>query len=397
MKARVDLALIPDLTAILSFKAMMEAGRDRVWDPEKVFIFLDHVAPASSMRAAAIHKEVRRIAREQGIRNLYDVDAGVCHQALAETGRVRPGMVVVGADSHTCTHGALGAFATGLGSTDMGAVLATGKTWFRVPETIRITVEGIFPPMVTPKDLILKIIGTLGAEGAGYKAVEYTGSTIRRMGTSGRMTICNMAVEMGGKTGIVEPDAETARYLKQFGVETVEWLKSDPDAEYEGEYRFTVDELEPQVSCPDSVDNVKPIAEVEGTPIDQVFIGSCTNGRLEDLEAAASILRGRRVKQGVRLIVVPASGEVYRKALKEGLLEALSEAGAVICNPSCGPCFGGHIGILADGEVGLATSNRNFKGRQGSPEARVYLASPYVAAASALKGVITDPRRMLRA
>lgn len=397
VKARVDAALIPDLTAILSFKAMRETGRDRVWDPEKVFLFLDHVAPASSIRAATIHRDVRRIAWEQGIRNLYDVDAGVCHQVLAEAGHVGPGMVVVGADSHTCTHGALGAFATGLGSTDMGAVLATGKTWFRVPETIRINVEGAFPPMVTPKDLILKIIGELGAEGASYKAVEYTGSTIRRMGISGRMTICNMTVEMGGKTGIVEPDAETARYLMERGGETPGWVKSDPDAEYERVYQFTVDELEPQVSCPDNVDNVKPIGDVEGTPIDQVFIGSCTNGRIEDLEAAASILRGRRVKKGVRLIVVPASREVYLEALRAGILEALAEAGALICNPSCGPCFGGHIGILADGEVGLATSNRNFRGRQGSPNARVYLVSPYVAAASALKGAITDPREVLEA
>ncbi len=397
VKARVDVALIPDLTAILSFKAMRETGIDKVWDPERVFLFLDHVAPASSIRAAAIHKEVRRIAQEQGIRNLYDVDAGVCHQVLAEEGHVRPGMVVVGADSHTCTHGALGAFATGLGSTDIGVVLATGKTWLRVPETIRINVEGDFPSMVTPKDLILKIIGELGVEGASYKAVEYSGGTIRRLGVSGRMTICNMTVEMGGKTGIVEPDAETAKYLNERELETLGWIKSDPDAEYERIYSFEVDELEPQVSCPDEVDNVKPIGEVEGTPIDQVFIGSCTNGRIEDLEAAASILRGRRVKRGVRLIVVPASREVYRKALRAGILEALAEAGALICNPSCGPCFGGHIGILADGEVGLATSNRNFKGRQGSPEARVYLASPYVAAASALKGAITDPREVQEA
>ncbi len=397
VKARVDLALIPDLTAILSFKAMREMGRDRVWDPDRVFLFLDHVAPAPSLRAANLHREVRRIAEELGIRNLYDVEAGVCHQVLAEEGHARPGMLIVGADSHTCTHGALGAFATGLGSTDMGAVLATGKTWFRVPETVRIRVDGKFQPMVTPKDLILRIIGELGAEGASYKAVEYTGGTIRGMGTSGRMTLCNMTVEMGGKTGIVEPDIETARYLKEKGVEALEWVKSDPDADYEKEYRFEVDGLEPQVSCPERVENVKPIGEVEGTPIDQVFIGSCTNGRLEDLEAAASILKGGRVKRGVRLIVVPASGEVYRRALRAGILEALAEAGALICNPSCGPCFGGHIGILADGEVGLATSNRNFRGRQGSPDARVYLASPYVAAASALRGAITDPREVAQA
>jgi 3-isopropylmalate/(R)-2-methylmalate dehydratase large subunit len=392
VKARVDLALIPDLTALLSFRAMEEMGRDRVWDPARVFLFLDHVAPASSIRAAAIHREVRRLAEEQGIGNLYDVEAGVCHQVLAESGHVRPGMLVVGADSHTCTHGALGAFATGLGSTDMGAVLATGRTWLRVPETIRINVEGAFPPMVTPKDLILKIIGELGAEGASYRAVEYAGGTIRGMDTSGRLTLCNMTVEMGGKAGIVEPDAETIRYLNGLGVRGVEPVRGDPDARYEREYRFEVDELEPQVSCPDRVDNVRPIGDVEGTPIDQVFIGSCTNGRVEDLEAAASILRGRRVRRGVRLLVVPASREVYRRALKTGILEALADAGALICNPSCGPCFGGHIGILADGEVGLSTSNRNFRGRQGSPDARVYLASPYVAAASAIRGAITDPR-----
>lgn len=392
VKARVDLAMMPDLTAILSFKAMRAMGRDHVWDSEKVVLVLDHVAPASSINAATIHRDLRRIAEEQRIKHFYDIDAGVCHQVLAEKGHVRPGMLVVGADSHTCTHGTFGAFATGVGSTDMGAVLAIGKLWFKVPETIRIVVDGTLPDVVAPKDVILRIIGEVGADGATYKAVEFTGDTIKAMSVSGRMTLCNMAIEMGGKTGIVEPDEKTLAYLRGRAKGDLKTVRGDADAEYNAVLHLDVVDLGPQVACPDKVDNVRLVSEVEGTHVDQVFIGSCTNGRVEDLEAVASILRGRRVHPDVRLIVVPASREVYMDAMEAGLLKIFVKAGGLVCNPSCGACFGGHIGILAPSEVGLATSNRNFRGRQGSPEAEVYLASPATAAASAVTGVITDPR-----
>jgi len=394
VKAKVDVALMPDLTAILSFRAMMETGRDRVWDPDKIVLILDHVAPASTLKAASVHRELRRIAKEQCIANFYDVDAGVCHQVLPEKGHVRPGMLVVGADSHTCTHGAFGAFATGVGSTDMGAVLATGKIWLKVPETIRVEVNGVLPDKIAPKDVILRVIGEIGADGATYNAVVFSGETVEAMSVSGRMTLCNMAIEMGGKTGIVEPDDKTLNFLRGRSDGTLEPIRSDADAIYKFVHSFKVGNLEPQVACPDRVDNVKPISKVEGTHIDQVFIGSCTNGRMEDLKAAASILSRKHVHPDVRLLVVPASREVFNDALDAGLLKVFTEAGGLVCNPSCGACFGGHIGILAPGEVGLATSNRNFRGRQGSPESRVYLSSPATAAASAVAGVITDPRGM---
>ncbi|RLI07755.1 3-isopropylmalate dehydratase large subunit [Candidatus Bathyarchaeota archaeon] len=394
VKAEVDLAMMPDLTAILAFKAMREMGREQVWDREKVVLVMDHVAPASTLNAAIVHRDIRRIVEEQGIEHFYDVNSGVCHQVLAEKGHVKPGMLVVGADSHTCTHGAFGAFATGVGSTDMGAALATGKLWFKVPETIRVVVEGALPRLVAPKDVILRVIGEIGADGATYNAVEFAGDAVEAMGIPGRMTLCNMAIEMGGKTGIVEPDEKTSAYLRKRTAAPFEAVRSDDDARYKAVLHIDVSDLEPQIACPDKVDNVKPVSEVAGTPIDQVFIGSCTNGRMEDLEVAATILKGRRVHPGVRLLVVPASREVYLEALDAGLLRVFAEAGALVCNPSCGACFGGHIGILAPGEACLSTSNRNFKGRQGSPEAEVYLASPATAAASAVAGAITDPREL---
>jgi len=392
VKSRVDLAMMPDPTSFLAIKAMKAMRRERVWDREKVVIMLDHVAPASTLTMAIVHRELRRFARKQGLKHLYDVDSGVCHQVLPERGHVKPGTVVIGADSHTCTHGAFGAFATGVGSTDMGAVLATGKTWLRVPETIKVEVEGSLPEMVAPKDVILRIIGETGADGATYNAVEFSGSTVSELSISGRMTLCNMAIEMGGKAGIVEPDEKTFAYLRERTDGVFKPLWADPDAQYKRVLKLNVDNLEPQIACPHKVDNVKPIGEVAGTKIDQAFIGSCTNGRIEDLEAARAILRGKRVHPDVRLLVVPASKEVYLEALDEGLVKDLIEAGAVFSNPSCGACFGGHIGLLAPGEVGLTTSNRNFKGRQGSPEALVYLSSPTVAAASAVTGEITNPR-----
>jgi len=393
-KAWVDLAMMPDLTAILAFRAMKEMGRERVWDGDKVVVVLDHVSPASTLMAATVHRDIRRFAREQDLRYLYDIDSGVCHQVLPERGHIKPGMLVIGADSHTCTHGAFGAFATGVGSTDMGAVLATGKTWLRVPETIRVSVEGALPDFVAPKDVILRVVGEIGADGATYNALEFAGGTVREMGVSGRMTLCNMAIEMGGKTGIVEPDEKTFEYLKDRTEGALDPVRADPDAKYKRVLGLDVSDLEPQIACPHKVDNVKPIGAVAGKGIDQAFIGSCTNGRLEDLRTARSLLNGRKVHTDVRLLVVPASRGVYLEALEEGIIQDLIEAGATVSNPSCGACFGGHIGLLAPGEVGLTTSNRNFRGRQGSPEAEVYLSSPAVAAASALTGVITDPREM---
>lgn len=394
VKSNVDVAMMPDLTTILAVNAMKAMGSERVWDREKVVIILDHVAPASTLMAATVHRDIRSFAREQGLKHLYDVESGVCHQVLPEKGHVKPGALVVGADSHTCTHGAFGAFATGVGSTDMGAILATGKTWLKVPETIKVKVEGTLPGYVAPKDLILYIIGLIGADGATYNAVEFAGSTISEMSVSGRMTLCNMAIEMGGKTGIIEPDEKTFRFLRERTDGVLSLVHADDDADYRKTLKLEVSDLEPQVACPHKVDNVRPLGEVAGTKIDQAFIGSCTNGRLEDLRVAASILRGRKIHRDVRLLVVPSSREVYLNALDEGIIQELVESGAMFSNPSCGACFGGHIGLLAPGEVGLTTSNRNFKGRQGSPEAEVYLASPAVTAASAVAGVITDPREM---
>ncbi|UCD45525.1 MAG: 3-isopropylmalate dehydratase large subunit [Candidatus Bathyarchaeota archaeon] len=392
VKARVDLAMMPDLTTILAVNAMKAMGVERVWDSEKVVIILDHVAPASTPLAAEIHRDIREFAKEQGLKHLYDVDSGVCHQVLPEKGHVKPGKLVIGADSHTCTHGAFGAFATGVGSTDMGAIIATGKTWLRVPETIKVNVEGELSDFVAPKDVILHTAGQIGADGATYNALEFAGSTISDMSVSGRMTLCNMAIEMGGKAGIVEPDEKTFAFLERRTDGKFDPVHADEDAKYKSVLDVDASSLEPQIACPHKVDNVKQISEVAETKINQAFVGSCTNGRLEDLQIAASILKGRRVHRDVRLLVVPASKEVYLEALGTGIIRDLIEAGATFSNPSCGACFGGHIGLLAPEEVGITSSNRNFKGRQGSPEALVYLASPAVTAASAVTGKITDPR-----
>ena len=392
VKAWVDVAMMPDLTTILAVNAMKAMGVERVWDNEKVVIILDHVAPASTPLAAEIHRDIRKFAKEQDLKYLYDVDSGVCHQVLPEKGHVKPGKLVIGADSHTCTHGAFGAFATGVGSTDMGAIMATGKTWLRVPETIKVNVEGKLTDYVAPKDVILYTAGQIRADGATYNALEFAGTTISDMSVSGRMTLCNMAIEMGGKTGIVEPDEKTLSFLNGRTDGKFDLVHADEDAKYKSVLHVDVDRLEPQIACPHKVDNVKPISEIAEIKVNQAFVGSCTNGRLEDLQIAASILKGRRVHKDVRLLVVPASKEVYLEALDAGIIRDLIEAGATFSNPSCGACFGGHIGLLAPGEVGITSSNRNFKGRQGSPEALVYLASPAVTAASAVTGKITDPR-----
>jgi 3-isopropylmalate/(R)-2-methylmalate dehydratase large subunit len=389
----VDMVMVHDLTGPLAVEAFRRIGIAHVWDNKKIVIILDHQVPAESVKAAELHKMLRAFAKEQSIR-FYDVGrGGICHQVMPEKGHVLPGSVIVGADSHTCTYGALGAFATGIGSTEAAAVFATGKIWLKVPETIRINVEGEFKPFVTPKDLILSIIGRIGADGATYKATEFTGSTIRTMSIAGRMTLCNMTVEMGAKNGIIEPDETTRKFLQGRTNKHYEVFRSDPDADYGQVVEFDVSELEPLVACPSSVDNVKPVSEVDA-PIEQAFIGSCTNGRIEDLRVAAQLMKGNTVKDGVRTLVIPASQEVYRQAVEEGLVEIFTDAGALVCGSACGPCLGGHIGLLAAGETCVSTSNRNFIGRMGSTQASIYLASPATVAASALTGRITDPRTL---
>jgi len=389
--SNVDMVMVHDLTGPLAVEAFKKIGIQKVWNNKKVVVILDHQVPAESVKAAELHKTMRQFAKDQNLQ-IYDVGrGGICHQVMPEKGHVIPGTVIVGADSHTCTYGAFGAFATGIGSTEAAAVFATGKIWFKVPPTIKINVEGNFQKYTTPKDLILAIIGKLGVDGAIYKAAEFTGPTIQSMSIAGRMTICNMAVEMGAKNGIIEADETTRKFLEGRTKVPFEALKSDEDANYERTVEFDVSKMEPQVACPASVDNVKPVSEVDNVPIEQAFIGSCTNGRIEDLRLAARVLKGRRVKDGVRALVIPASQEVYSQALNEGLIKIFTNAGAIVCGSACGPCLGGHIGLLAAGESCVSTSNRNFIGRMGSTKSSVYLASPATVAASAVTGKITSP------
>jgi len=394
--ADVDCAMIHDITGPLAVKGFYEiAGRDaKVWDPSKIVILFDHQVPADSLKAAENHIMLRKFSKEQGILN-YDVFCGVCHQVMPEKGHALPGSIVLGTDSHTCTYGALGAFATGIGSTDMSSVFATGKLWFMVPKTLQLMIEGILPRRVTSKDVILKIIGDLGVDGANYLACEFRGDAVSRMSIPERMTMSNMAIEMGAKAGIVEPDETTLKYLRERVSDesaiTRNITRGDEDAEV-SKRRWKVGDLEPQVACPHNVDNVSPVSSLPKTKIDQVFLGSCTNGRFEDLKLASEVMNGEPVAKGVRMIVVPASRIEYMKCLHAGLIEKFMEAGAIFESACCGPCMGGSFGLLGPGEVCLSTSNRNFVGRQGSPKAFVYLSSPATAGASAITGYITDPR-----
>jgi len=389
--ANIDVAMTHDLTGPLSVEAFEKIGVPKVWDREKIVVIFDHQVPADSLDAAQNHIFMRKFVKDQKINNFYDVREGVCHQVLPEKGYVVPGEVIVGTDSHTCTHGALGAFSTGIGSTDMSMVFATGKLWFKVPETIKFNIEGVLPTEVYAKDVILNIIGQVGADGATYKSCEFEGETVSDMTVSDRMVLCNMAIEMGGKTGLIEPDKKTLNYVNSRSNKSFEVIKGDKDALFET-VDIDVSDLEPQIACPHNVDNVKGISDIAGTPIDQVFLGSCTNGRIEDLRKAAKILKGKKISDSIRMLVIPASREVYTNALNEGLMNIFVDSGALVCNPCCGPCLGGHTGLIGPGEVSLSTSNRNFKGRQGSTEGEVYLSSAAVAAASALTGKIEDPR-----
>jgi 3-isopropylmalate/(R)-2-methylmalate dehydratase large subunit len=389
--AEVDYVMAHDGTAPLAIEAFREFGAERVWDRSRVVFVIDHDAPSDFEELSVLHQMMRRFAKEQGIK-LYDVGEGVCHQIMVEQRLIRPGYVVVGADSHTCTYGALGAFSTGLGSTDIAAILLTGKLWFRVPETIKLNLFGELPPMVVPKDVILYLIGKIGADGATYKSVEFDGPIVEEMSIDGRLTLCNMAVEMGAKNGIVKPDYKTFLFLG--GRRDGEIYISDADAAYAAVEEYDLSKLEPQVACPDMVENVKPVSEIGRVEVDQAVLGSCTNARLSDIEIAAKIVKGRKVAKGVRFLVIPASRKIYLEALRSGFVEVLLEAGAIMCNPGCGPCCGLHQGILAAGEVAISSTNRNFVGRMGSPKSKIYLASPATVAASALTGIITDPRNV---
>lgn len=398
----VDLAMSHENAALVvnQFAEIFDGtGRaPRVWDANRIAIVFDHRVPAESSKTATNQKKVRDFVAAQGIRKFHDIRGdvgGICHQVLPENGYVLPAQVVVGTDSHTTTHGALGAFAFGIGATEMASVWTLGRILnVEVPGTIKVTVNGRLREGVYPKDVILHLIGLLTAEGANYKVLEFHGAAIREMPTSGRLVLCNMSVEAGATAAVVPPDDETRRYLNEVaGVwKDFEMLAPDADAVYEREIEIDAAALEPQVACPHTVDNIRGVKDVLGTRVHQVVIGSCTNGRLDDLQVAARILKGKRVAEGTRMLVFPASWRIYSDALRTGVIQDLVDAGAVVCNPGCGPCLGVHQGALADGETALATTNRNFKGRMGNPKADVYLCSPAVAAASALAGVITDPR-----
>lgn len=377
-------------------RAFKKIGVEKVKYPERICFVLDHAIPAPSSAHAVNHKEVREFAAEQGIPHLYDITSGggVCHQKICEEGYALPGLVMVGSDSHTCTYGAYGAFSTGIGRTEMAAVWATGKIWFKVPESMKVTVAGKFNPGVSTKDFILKLIGDVKADGADYMSVEFHGPGIEDMSIAERMTICNMGVEFGAKNAVCKPDQKVLDAIK--GKEKYsnwECVWADDDAVYAKEVHYDLGDIEPCVAKPHTVDNWAPVSEVKGTKIHEAFLGSCTNGRIEDLRLAAGILKDKKV--AVRTVVIPASWIVYRQAMREGILDTLLDAGCVICNPGCGPCMGNHEGILAPGETAISTANRNFKGRMGDKESFIYLASPMTVAASAIKGEITDPREAL--
>ncbi len=395
VEAEVDLAMSHDNAALVS-KVFGKIGAERVWDPSKIVIILDHRVPANTIKSAEGHKTIRQFVKEQGIENFHDIGEGICHQVLPEKGYVKPGMLIVGTDSHTTTHGAFGAFSTGIGATEMACVWATGKLWLKVPETIKIVINGKLREMVMAKDVILHIIGEIGSDGANYKAIEFYGEVVDEISIASRMSISNQAMEAGAKVAIVPFDEKTEGFLKSRVKGKMEPVYADEDASYEDVLEFEVSDLEPQVACPHKVDNVKNIREVVGIPIDQAVLGSCTNGRLEDLAIAARILEGKKIHDRVRMIVIPASREVYIEAIRKGYIETFLKAGATIINPGCGPCLGAHQGVLASGERAISSTNRNFKGRMGSPDSEVYLASPATVAASALKGEIADPREVLK-
>jgi len=392
IEAELDLVMGNDITGPVAVKEFNKMGVEEVFHKEKIVLVPDHFAPNKDIKAAEQCKMIKDFAYEKGIKNYFEIgEMGIEHALLPEKGLVVPGDVVIGADSHTCTYGALGAFSTGIGSTDMAAGMATGKCWFKVPGAIQFKLKGKPSPWVSGKDLILHIIGKIGVEGALYKSMEFTGEGVKSLSMDDRFTVANMAIEAGGKNGIFPVDEITLEYVKNHSAKEYAVYEADEDAVYDEVYEIDLSTLRPTVSFPHLPDNTRDIDNVGEVAIDQVVIGSCTNGRLEDLRVAAEILKGKKVAKGVRVIIIPATQKIYLDALKEGLLETFITAGAVVSTPTCGPCLGGHMGILAKGERALATTNRNFVGRMGHPESEVYLCSPAVAAASALKGKITNP------
>ena len=392
INCRLDLVLANDVTAPIAIREFAKIGVDHVWDATKIALVPDHYTPNKDIKSAEQAKLVREFAHAQGVTHYYEIGCmGVEHALLPEQGVVGPGDVIIGADSHTCTYGALGAFATGVGSTDAAAGMATGEAWFKVPSAVKFNVTGELSPWVCGKDIILHIIGMIGVDGALYQSMEFTGDTIARLGMDDRMTICNMAIEAGGKNGIIAVDDTTRAYVDgRFERQSVEYF-SDPDAVYAQVFEIDASTIVPTVAYPHLPSNTRPVADARDVWIDQVVIGSCTNGRIEDMRIAASILKGHKAAANVRLIIIPATQEIYRQAMHEGLFDIFLDANAAVSTPTCGPCLGGHMGILAAGERALSTTNRNFVGRMGDPTSEVYLCSPAVAAASAVLGHIALP------
>ncbi|HPC35831.1 MAG TPA: 3-isopropylmalate dehydratase large subunit [Candidatus Marinimicrobia bacterium] len=392
----IDTVMCHDVTTTPAIDLLEKYAIPKVFDPARIVIMPDHFVPNKDIKSAEMVARIRRWAQSQGITQFFDIGChGVCHALLPEQGFVTPGKTIVCGDSHTCTHGALGAFATGIGSTDLAATLATGKLWFKVPESMRFVVSGRLAEGVYAKDIILKIIGQIGVDGALYRAMEFCGEVIDELSVEGRMTICNMAIEAGGKSGVINPDAKTLEYVRTRTTDEFTVYRSDSDAAYYRTIEIEVSDLEPLVALPHLPSNVKPVREVSDIPVDQAYLGSCTNGRIEDLRIAAQILKNLTVARGTRMIVVPATTEIWKQANREGLLDIFMSAGATVSTPTCGACLGGYMGILAAGERCISSTNRNFVGRMGSPKSEVYLASPATVAASAIAGKITDPRPYL--
>lgn len=394
VNCRIDFAEINDLY-LQTVYSFYEMGGEKVWDNEKAAFVFDHYSPAPTIKTAQIHKEMRAFMKEQNLKYHFDINKGVCHQVMPEAGVVWPGMILVATDSHTTTHGAFGAFGTGLGATDMATVLISGELWFRVPEIINIEINGSLGRGVYAKDVILHILGELKADAAVYKAIEFSGTYVEELGVAERMTICNMAVEMGAKTAYMKPNDKILDYINDRTGREYTIHETDDDFEYNEKHVFDITDLSPQMAVPHSVDNVLPIEEVEKVKVDQAFIGSCTGGRLEDLQAAYEILDGKKVHEDVRLVIIPASDEVYKRAVEAGYITSLMTAGATFSAPGCGPCLGTHAGLLADGEVCVSATNRNFPGRMGSTGGQIYLSSPAGVAAAALVGYITDTRELM--
>jgi 3-isopropylmalate/(R)-2-methylmalate dehydratase large subunit len=394
--ASIDILMAHDLSFWSCCEAAVECGHQKVWNQDRIVAIMDHAVPPPNVASAEMHRKSRNYAQSLGIKAFYDVGVGISHQVFVEKGYALPGSLIVGGDSHTTTYGAFGAASTGIGSSEVAYVMAKGTLWFMVPETIRFVLTGTLPRGTSSKDILLRIAGQYTAEVAQYRAVEFTGPAAKALSIGERMTITNMGVEIGAKFAFFEADEKTIEYLRERTDQPVKPFGPDPDARYMATYEMDISSLEPQVACPHNVDNVKSVMEIGNVPVQQAFIGSCTNGRLEDLERAAAILKGRKVNPGTRLLVIPASHEIYLKGVKSGVIQTLLEAGAMLGTPTCGPCGGRHMGILAQGETAISSTNRNFKGRMGHPESFVYLASPETVAASAIEGKVADPRKYLR-